>query len=204
MSYSSVSGTSRIQPWNEAEIQRLVRETPQEERELVESALDLIQSSSTAIVLSAGISKPWRTELQRIFSMQPRLQSQVTTTIRLIFARVRDEQKRELQPHGNSHPSSTLRNYLQSPPSRVCRDVASRDSSSVCPGKPTASRRSERLQNYPHGCFCGQRPTYGPPSMFLQQRSRPRQTRNFRRVPERVAKGSSVSSGDSPKITCSY
>ncbi len=106
MSYLSISRVGHIQPWNEAEIQTLARDTPQVERDLVEIALDVIQFSPTAIALSTGISKRWRTELQRIFTLQPRQQSQAVTTIRLIFAQVRAEQTIGQQRHGDSRLSN--------------------------------------------------------------------------------------------------
>jgi hypothetical protein len=96
MSFSQVLRIGHKPPWNETEIQRLARDTPQEEMSLVETELDSIQSSSTFASFSAGISQRWRNELRRIFVMFPREQNQTITQIRMVFARVRAEQEKGL------------------------------------------------------------------------------------------------------------
>jgi Leucine-rich repeat (LRR) protein len=96
MSFTHALRIGHKQPWNEAEIQTLARDTPQEEMSLVETELDSIQTSSTFASFSAGISQRWRNELRRIFVMFPKQQSQTITQIRMIFARVRAEQERGL------------------------------------------------------------------------------------------------------------
>ena len=103
MSFLQVSRTGFKQPWNEAEIHTLAKDTPQEEMRLVEAELDSIENSSTFAPFSAGISQRWRNELRRIFVMFPRQQSQTITQIRLIFAEVRAEQEKKARI-GNGPP----------------------------------------------------------------------------------------------------